>query len=209
MKSQWVIHEWTTMLQKQLSGKGAGVVVPLRLDPVDPPTILAPLQRIDLYPDFDAGLSRLTGFLLSEIRPSWLVQRQFKGKDDPAELGKDKDLRGTPPAKPDAYSNETWRAWHSVTGHEPETDRVLSQLDNRTIRRISLHCVTIEQLSSFCFDTDTPQGSLAGDSLNEKILSLLHLLLREGRLEEFIRWLAKEDPRCVKQALSTYLPSGT
>jgi hypothetical protein len=86
------------------------------------------------------------------------------------------------------------------------TDAALQQMDTRTIRRIALRCVTLQHLQSFCIDTNTDRGSLSGSSVNEQILSLLELLLREERLEEFIRWLAEEAPCCVQAAVAQFLP---
>jgi hypothetical protein len=104
------------------------------------------------------------------------------------------------------YSTSTWDAWHNVMGHEPITEAVLRQLDKRTIRRISLRCVTQLGIQSFCFDTSTDAGSLSGNSLNERILSLLDQLVRDGRLEKFVRWLADESTQCVRAGVEQYLP---
>lgn len=63
LQSQWVQREWTAVLTRQLSSKNGGIVIPLRLEPVDPPTILRAIQSIHLFPDFEGGLKRLIGFL--------------------------------------------------------------------------------------------------------------------------------------------------
>lgn len=208
LSSRWVEREWTTMLARQLGGKAGGVVIPLRLAPVTLPALLRPLQAIDLFPDFEAGLRSLVGFLLRETRPAWLVQREVQTRPTLADSATDPLLRS-----PDAaagghhgYAGATWQAWHGVMGHEWLTDAVLQALDKRTIRRVALHCVTLQHLQAFCFDTGTDRGALAGASINEQILSLLELLLREGRLEEFIRWLAEEADLCVAAAIRRFLP---
>lgn len=209
MASQWVEREWTSMLTRQLGGKNGGVVIPLRLEDVQPPTLLQPFQYVDLFPEFEAGVRRVVGFLLSQTRPAWLVQEEMKTRPTFAEVATAPALRAPAAViqeRPHGYSGATWQAWHTVMGHEPLTDAALQQLDTRTTRRLALRCVTLQHLQSFCIDTDTDRGSLSGGSLNEQILSLLELLLREARLEEFIRWLAEEAPRCVKALVAQFLP---
>lgn len=66
LKSIWVRQEWTAMLSRQLKGTCGGVVIPLRLEDVELPLLLSTIQQIDLFPDFDAGVAALIGFLLSE-----------------------------------------------------------------------------------------------------------------------------------------------
>jgi hypothetical protein len=205
--SQWVEREWTSMLTRQLGGKNGGIVIPLRLEDVQPPTLLQPLQYVDLFPDFDAGVGRVVGFLVSQTRPGWLVQEEMKTRPTLAELATAPRLRASAAViqQPGhGYSNATWQAWHTVMGHEALTDAALQQMDTRTIRRVAWHCITLQHLQSFCINTD--RGSLCGSSVNEQILSLLELLLREARLEEFIRWLAEEAPRCVRAAVAQFLP---
>jgi TIR domain len=207
--SQWVQREWTSMLTRQLGGKNGGIVIPLRLEDVGPPTLLRPLQYVDLFPDFDAGVAKIVGFLLSQTRPAWLVQEAMKTRRTFAEVATAPTLRAPGEViqqRGHGYSSATWQAWHAVMGHEPLTDAALQQMDTRTIRRLALHCITLQHLQSFCIDTRTDRGSLSGNSLNEQILSLLELLLRESRLDEFIRWLAEEAPRCVQAAVAQFLP---
>jgi hypothetical protein len=207
--SQWVQREWTSMLTRQLGGRNGGVVIPLRLEDVQPPTLLRPLQYVDLFPDFEAGLRNVVGFLLSQTRPAWLVQEEMKTRPTFEQLATARPLRVPAPViqqRRHDYAKATWDAWHAVMGHEPLTDAALQQMDTRTIRRVALHCLTLQHLQSFCIDTSTDRGSLSGNSLNEQILSLLELLLREARLEEFIRWLAEEAPRCVQAAVAKFLP---
>jgi hypothetical protein len=209
LTSQWVQREWTSMLTRQLGGKTGGTVIPLRLEDVRPPMLLQPLQYVDLFPNFDAGVGRVIGFLMSETRPAWLVQEEMKTRPTFAEVASAPALRAPAAAiqqRGHGYSSATWQAWHNVMGHEPLTDAALQQIDTRTIRRVALHCVTLQHLQSFCIDTSTDRGSLSGSSLNEQILSLLELLLREARLEEFLRWLAEEAPRCVQAAVAKFLP---
>lgn len=209
LASQWVQSEWTSMLTRLLGGKNGGIVIPLRLEDVRVPALLQPLQYVDLFPDFDAGVRKIVGFLLSQTRPAWLVQEEMKTRPTFAEVATAPTLR-TPAAviqqRDHGYSSATWQAWHRVMGHEPLTDAALQQIDTRTVRRIALRCVTLQHLQSFCIDTNTDRGSLSGNSVNEQILSLLELLLREARLEEFIRWLAEEAPRCVQVAVAQFLP---
>jgi hypothetical protein len=171
--------------------------------------LLLPLQYVDLFPDFEAGVQKVVGFLLSETRPAWLVQEERRTRPTLAELATAPALQAPAeviPKRTDRYANETWQAWHNVMGREPLTNAALQQMDARTIRRIALRCLTLQQLKSFCFDTGTDPGSLSGSSLNEQILSLLELLMREARLEEFIRWLTEEEARCVQAAVAQFLP---
>ena len=208
LASHWVQREWTSMLAKQLEGRSGGVVLPLRLEMVPLPVLLKPVQAIDLFPDFDHGVRTVVGFLLGETRPAWIVQKEMQGRDlaDAA----DNPVLRTPETKLQqrrhGYSGSTWRAWHAVMGHEPLTDSVLQKLDTRTIRRLAVRCITLDALKAFCLDTDTDRNSLGGDSLNSQILSLLELLKREGRIDEFVAWLAEEQPRCVRAGVQDYLP---
>jgi hypothetical protein len=209
--SQWVQHEWTTMLTRQLGSKNGGLVIPLRLENVELPTLLRPLQSVNLFPDFEAGVKTVVGFLLSETRPAWLVQEETKTRPTFAELATAPALRA--PAGmiqkqlQEGYSTATWKAWHYATRQKLLGNAALQVMDARTIRRIALRCLTLQQLQSFCIDTNTNRGSLSGSNLNEQILSLLELLIRDARLDEFIRWLAEEEPNCVKAAVAQLLPS--
>lgn len=206
INSQWVQHEWTTMLTRQLSSKNGGIIIPLRLENVQLPTLLRPLQSVDLFPDFSAGVNTVVGFLLSETRPAWLVQEETKTRPSFAELATAPSLRATEWVV-DAhahYSRATWNAWLNMAPRLADT--ALLQMDARTIRRIALRCLTLQHLQSFCIDTHTDRGSLSGGSLNEQILSLLELLIREARLDEFIRWLVQEAPGCVHAAVKEFLP---
>lgn len=205
LQSQWVQQEWTTVLTRQLSSTNGGVVIPLRLEPVDLPTILRTIQSIDLFPDFERGLNRLVGFLMSDTKPAWLVQREFHTKKQFEDLGGALSLQTMKGERP-TYSGDTWNAWHNALHSERITDPTLEQMDNRTIRRIALRCVTQTALHSFCFDKGIQPGSLSGTSLNDQILSLLHQLLQDGILEGFLKWLAEERPRCVEAAVKAFLP---
>ncbi|MBI1381652.1 MAG: TIR domain-containing protein [Planctomycetaceae bacterium] len=209
LASPWVQREWTSMLARQLGGKNGGLLIPLRLEDVRLPTLLKPLQYVDLFPDFESGVRNVVGFLLSQTRPAWLVQEVMKARPTLAEAAIAPNLRAPAAllqSRAHAYSAETRKAWQCAIEHEPVADAVLQQMDPRTIRRIALHCVTLQHLQSFCLDTSTDRGSLAGNSLNEQLLSLLELLVREARLEEFIRWLAEEAPRCVRAAVARFFP---
>jgi hypothetical protein len=209
LESQWVQHEWTAMLARQLGSKNGGVIIPLRLENVQPPELLRPLQYVDLFPDFEAGVRKVVGFLLSETRPSWLVQQEMKAMPSFAQAADAEALRDPGAVileRTTGYSTATRDAWHGVMEHEPLTDAVLQRLDNRTIRRVALRCVTQEGLQSFCFDTNTNPGSLSGNSLNERILSLLEQLVRDATLEDFVRWLAEESCQCVRAGVKQFLP---
>jgi hypothetical protein len=179
LRSTWVQHEWTAMLARQLGGKGGGLVIPLRLEDVQPPPLLEPLQRVDLFSDFEVGLAALVSFF----------------RDETQSLGRRKT----------EFSSDTYRAWELVTDANL-TEDVLRNLDRRTIRRLALQCITLQELMSFCIDTETDRGRIGGSSLNENILFLLELLDREGRIEEFLQWLARENEKCVRAAIMKYMP---
>lgn len=206
LESLWVQQEWTTVLTRQLSGTNGGVVIPLRLEPISLPTILRAMQAIDLFPDFDEGLKKLVGFLLCDTRPAWLVQHEFHATRQIDNLADSLSLQ-TLKTEPARYSNATWNAWHQALHSERVTDPALAKLDNRTIRRIALRCLSQAELQSFCFDNGIQPGSVGGNSLNEQILSLLQQLLRDGILEQFIKWLAEESPRCVENAIKIFMPT--
>jgi hypothetical protein len=84
LQSQWVQREWPAVLTRQLSSENGGVVIPLRLEPVNLPTILRASQSIDMFPDFETGLNlkKLIGFLYSDTKPAWLVQGEFSVKQE-------------------------------------------------------------------------------------------------------------------------------
>jgi hypothetical protein len=82
-------------------------------------------------------------------------------------------------------------------------DRVL---DKRNIRRTALRCVTKQDLMSFCFEQGMNSGTVCGATFNETILSLLEMLLRDDLLDEFVRWLAEEQARCVQATIRQYMP---
>jgi hypothetical protein len=180
----------------------------LCVEKVQVPALLKPLQHVDLFPDFEVGLRTVVGFFLSETRPAWLVQDAMQ-KRSLADLARSPELRAAPEAaagKQHGYSGQTVHAWRAAMDHAPLSDVALQQLDSRTIRLIALRCVSLAELLAFCLDTETDRGSLEGTSLNLQILSLLEKLKKEGRLEEFIRWLANEAPRCVRAAIGKLLP---
>lgn len=205
LQSQWVQHEWTAVLTSQMSSTNGGVVIPLRLEPVDPPTILRSIQFIDLFPNFDIGLHQLLEFFLSETNPAWLVQREKRREKQFGELAEALSLYKRKGER-HTYSRETWHAWHNALHSEQITEPTLQGLDNRTIRRIALRCITDAEFQAYCFDERIQPGSLPGNSLNERIMSLLHKLQRDGVIENFVKWLAEESPRCVETAVKVFLP---
>jgi hypothetical protein len=201
-----VQQEWTAMLSRQLGGTGGGIVIPLRLEDVEPPILLRSLQSMNLFPNFDAGVASLVGFLLSETQPVVLVQQEMKGRRSVAELTSHAFSPGRAVTPAEQFSFPTRRAWHGAMGDEPLTDAVLGKLDNRTIRRTALRCLERQHVMAFCIDNETDFGGIGGNTLNELVLSLLLRLLSDGDLEGFLRWLAQERPRCVREAIRLYMP---
>lgn len=74
----------------------------------------------------------------------------------------------------------------------------LRNASRRQIRLVALRCLDETGLRSFCFDAGLDPGSLAGASLHEKLVSLLHMAATEGLLLRFADWLETERYRCVR-----------
>jgi hypothetical protein len=99
------------------------------------------------------------------------------------------------------FQNETCqvprRAFRDNTGAKP----LLAGVSRRQLRLVALKCVDNTGLSAFCFDASLDPNSLAGTSLHEKLVSLLHRVSNEDLLNDFASWLELERSRCVKSQL--------
>lgn len=83
----------------------------------------------------------------------------------------------------------------------PDAAYALSKVSRRILRLVALHCVDDTSLKAFCFDAQIDPGALAGASLHEKILSLLHRAGQDGVVADFADWLELERDLCVKARL--------
>lgn len=72
----------------------------------------------------------------------------------------------------------------------------------RVIRLVARRCLDEASFHSFLFDARIEPGRIAGQSLHERLISLLLVVANEGILEEFADWLVLERERCVKHWLS-------
>lgn len=74
----------------------------------------------------------------------------------------------------------------------------LKEASRRQLRLIAMRCLDDFGLRSFCFDAGVEPGSLAGGSVHERLVSLLHLAATDGLVLRFAEWLETERERCVK-----------
>jgi hypothetical protein len=79
---------------------------------------------------------------------------------------------------------------------------VLRTLTAREIRLIAVACVTDGALNAFLIDAELDPGEIEGNSLNNRVFSLLHYVRRDGMIASFIEWLSLERPRCFAQNLA-------
>jgi hypothetical protein len=78
---------------------------------------------------------------------------------------------------------------------------VLRTLTAREIRLIAVACMTDNALNAFLIDAELDPGEIEGTSLNNRVLSLLHHVRRDGVISSFIEWLFLERARCFAQNL--------
>jgi hypothetical protein len=69
-------------------------------------------------------------------------------------------------------------------------------LSAREARLVAINCITEYHFLSFLNDTKMSPGEIGGSSLNERIINLLHAVSRRGVLQQFVSWMADEDPHC-------------
>jgi|SRR6185369_247644 len=71
----------------------------------------------------------------------------------------------------------------------------------RELRLVAQHCLDDGALQAFLFDAEVEAGRIAGHSLHERLMSLLHITASEGTLKHFADWLSRERPKCVELQL--------
>lgn len=82
-------------------------------------------------------------------------------------------------------------------------DPPLIPLTRRQLRMVAAHCLDRQGLEAFCFDAEINPNDLRGESVNEKLVDLLHNVSRDGLLDDFSRWLEFERSRCVQHQVGT------
>jgi hypothetical protein len=96
------------------------------------------------------------------------------------------------------FQREMERPPRQVTRDTSANDQNLGVLTRRQLRLVAARCLDGSGLQSFCFDADINPNELRGESVHEKIVTLMHYVARDGALERFHRWLELERTRCVK-----------
>ena len=81
----------------------------------------------------------------------------------------------------------------------------LRSVSRRALRLLALRCMSDADLQAFLFDADIEAGILQGNSLHERITSLLVRVANDGVLERFAAWLEVEPScaRCVANQMKT------
>lgn len=74
---------------------------------------------------------------------------------------------------------------------------LLAQASRRQLRLVALRCLDDSAFRGFCFDAEIDLDGLGGSSLHERLVSLLHMVSREGIITDFALWLEAERNRCV------------
>lgn len=72
----------------------------------------------------------------------------------------------------------------------------------RELRLVASQCMNETLLSAFLWDADLDTSQLEGASLHARLVSLLHLVDRDGVIEHFADWLQKERGACVSTQLN-------
>jgi hypothetical protein len=102
-----------------------------------------------------------------------------------------------------------------IDREEPTSDRVdrggeilLNGASRRQLRLVASRCVDNQTLQAYCFEEDIAPADLAGESLSERLLSLLHLIARERSLSAFTRWLSLSKKNCVEKQIKVLKRQG-
>lgn len=170
MASRWVTREWMSTLARNDS-----VLLPVKVAPVEMPTLLADILYIDLTQDFQEGLERIVRFIHDELKT-------------PEELRPRVVFRGGQPTVGDFDSRVEPTALRNAKLQE--------------IRQVAKRCVDVLALREFLFDEEIDEGSLRGESLHERLIDLLHTMNRDGQLIRFADWLQNERGACVNVQLT-------
>lgn len=170
LASHAVSREWMSTLARR-----DVVLLPIKIEAVQLPPILADLLYIDLSPNFEAGMSRLVRFLREETSTPIDLERRADNGPKPSEA--DLPSRG----------GETLS---------------LATAELHEIRKVAKHCVDSVALKEYVFDAGIDEGSLKGESVHEQLIGLLHVLNRDGELTAFAKWLSSERRKCVQVRLA-------
>ena len=81
------------------------------------------------------------------------------------------------------------------------TTILLQSAKLREIRLVAQKCMVQKDFLAFLFDEDIDQDEIGGDSLNERLINLLHHTKTQGTLRDFLVWLSREKGRCVEHQL--------
>lgn len=96
------------------------------------------------------------------------------------------------------FKKEIERPLPSVTRDVTRADLgLLSALTPRQLRMVAVRCLDGPGLMAFCLDAYIDPNDLRGESVNEKLVALMHSIIRDGLLSKFGLWLEFERPRCV------------
>jgi hypothetical protein len=69
------------------------------------------------------------------------------------------------------------------------------------IRRVAFGCLDEVTFRSYLFDLEIDPGSVRGESLQEKILELLHRVHAEGMIKELLRSMERDRAACLRTQL--------
>ena len=94
------------------------------------------------------------------------------------------------------------RGWHT-----PPPTNPLAGGNRREIRLVAQRCLREQDLRSFMFDHEIDPSGLQGESLGERIVSLLHETDASLGLEAFVEWLHAERGLCVQRTVQTLRPT--
>jgi hypothetical protein len=101
------------------------------------------------------------------------------------------------------FKRETERSRPPVTRDvAPAYHGLLSALTPRQLRMVAVRCLDGSGLAAFCLDADIDPNDLRGESVNERLVALMHSIIRDGLLDKFGLWLEFERPRCVTHQIS-------
>ncbi len=83
----------------------------------------------------------------------------------------------------------------------PNQISLLKGASRREIRLVTQACMNETKFLAFLFDEEINPNEIAGDSLDRRLVNLLHRNDLEGDLEIFVAWLCSEMYRCVQNQL--------
>lgn len=76
------------------------------------------------------------------------------------------------------------------------TRGLVGPLSAREARLVAINCLNEYHFLSFLNDAKMSPGEIGGSALNERIVNLLHAVSQRGMLQQFVSWMAEEDPHC-------------